>query len=287
MYKMLVLDLDDTLLNSQREISAVDKAALMKAQAQGIKVVLASGRPTCGMLPFAKELESAQYNSYIISFNGGEIVRCSDQKVLFEKSLTKEELHRFYHFSREQNADMITYRGDAIITQDASDYIEVERELLKVPVETVDSFCDEVDYSAVKCILLQEPSYLKQVEANMKAQFPQMSISISKPFFLEVTAPNIDKGQTLAKLCEMEGIHANEVIAVGNAGNDLSMIEYAGLGVWVANTDEALKPLGDAVTASCDEGGVAQVVEQYLLAAQEQEEQQQTEWFEPACSFAG
>jgi len=266
MYKLLVLDLDDTLLNSDLEISPRNQDAIMRAQELGIKVVLASGRPACGMLPFSKQLKLAQYDSAIISYNGGEIVRCKDQQILFAKALTKEEAHSFYVFSREHNADIITYRGDAIITEDSSEYIDVEQNLLRVPLERVPSFCAEVNYDVIKCILLQEPAYLQDVSAKMKAAFPKMSISISKPFFLEVTAPNIDKGHTLDKLCALEGITANEVIAIGNAENDLSMIEYAGLGIWVANTADELKPLGDALTASNNDDGVALAIEKYLLA---------------------
>lgn len=266
MYKLLVLDLDDTLLNSQLQISQANVNAIMQAQEKGVKVVLASGRPTCGMLPFAEQLKLADYDSAIISYNGGEIVRCSDQKIMFAKSLQKEEVQRFYEFSRQHNADIITYRGDAIITEDESEYIDVEKNLLNVPLEKVPSFCEEVNYEVIKCILLQEPTYLAQVKQKMHTEFPNISLSISKPFFLEVTAPGIDKGHTLDKLCAHYGIKAEETIAIGNAENDLSMIEYAGLGIWVENTDAALKPLGNAVVASNDEDGVAKAIEKYILA---------------------
>ena len=265
MYKLLVLDLDDTLLNSDRQISKRNKDAIMKVQEQGVKVVLASGRPTGGMVGFSNELQLDKFDSYMISFNGGEIVESGSLKIVFEKSLSMHEIHDLYDFSREHKVDIITYKDEYIISEDSSEYIDVEIDLLNIPIKRVESFKTEVDYSAIKCILLAEPTYLKSVEDIIKNRFHDKSVSISKPFFLEVTAEGIDKGHTLDKLCAIEGITSDEVIAIGNAENDLSMIKYAGLGIWVENTDDELKQFGDAVTASHDDDGVALAIEKYLL----------------------
>lgn len=264
MYKLLVLDLDDTLLNSSGEISAIDRDAIIHIQNHGVTVVLASGRPTGAMIRFAKELQLDRHGSYLISFNGGEIVSVATGEILFEKSLRREEIADLYQFSREQKTSIITYKGTHIISEDSDQYIDFEIELTRMIFQKVDSFLDEVDYSAIKCILLAEPVHLKTVEATMKKEFHDKSVSISKPFFLEVTASGIDKGQTVARLCEKLGIGSSEVIAVGNAENDLSMIQFAGLGLWVANTDLELQSKGDGVVPSCDEGGVAYAIKKYL-----------------------
>ncbi len=265
MYRLLVLDLDDTLLNSSGEISAVDRDAILAVQEKGVRVVLASGRPTGAMVRFAQELRLDHHDSYLISFNGGEIVSAATGEILFEKSLSKEEIADLYEFSRAENSSIITYRGTHIISEDSDQYIDFELNLTRMNFQKVDSFLDEVQYSAIKCILLAEPSHLKMVEAKMKKEFSDKSVSISKPFFLEVTAAGIDKGHTVARLCEKLGIDSSEVVAVGNAENDLSMIEFAGLGLWVANTDEPLQLKGDGVVPSCDEGGVAFAIETYLM----------------------
>ena len=73
-YKILVLDIDGTLTNSKKEITPRARAALKRAQEKGIKIVLASGRPTYGIMPVAKELELERYGGYILSFNGGQII---------------------------------------------------------------------------------------------------------------------------------------------------------------------------------------------------------------------
>lgn len=265
MYKLLVLDLDDTLLDNDREISTRNKEAIMRAQNQGVKVVLASGRPTCAMVKYSDELKLEQYDSYMISFNGGEIVKSGSREILFEKTLEIEEAHKLYEFSRKKNCDIITYHGLDLVTEDDSEYIDVEIELLNVPVRRVKSFCDAINYTPVKCILLQEPTYLKKIESVVKTEFPDLSASISKPFFLEVTAHDIDKGHTLDRLCRIEGISKDEVIAIGNAENDLSMINYAGLGIWVENADKELISDDHIVTASNCDDGVALAIEKYIL----------------------
>ena len=265
MYKMLVLDVDDTLLNSNKELSAEDKKTLIDLQKNGTRVVLASGRPTGGMLKLAKELKMDEYDSHIISFNGGEIISAKTGEVIYAKPLTKEEAHALYHYSKECDCAIITYQGDDIVGEDRTEYVVEEEVITGMNFKKVDSFVEEVSYDPIKCIVLQEPTYLRKVEAKMKEKFPNNAITISKPFFLEITAHNVDKGHTLTLLAEKCGITVDEVVAVGNAENDLSMIETAGMGAWVQNTDKELWERGDYVSPnSCDESGVSEVVRKFF-----------------------
>ena len=264
-YKMLVLDLDDTLLTDDYRISARNKDLLIKAQEKGVKVVLASGRPTPAMLSFAEELRLAEFGSFLISFNGGVITDLANKKNIFEQSLSKEEIHSLHDFSILNKAHIITYSNKGIISETNSQYIEVEKKLTGLPHHKVESFKDEVTGSAVKCILLEDPTHLKHLETKLKKERSDLNISISKPFFLEVTPKGIDKAASIHLLANLLGIKQEEVIAVGNAGNDLSMIQYAGLGVWVDNVSDDLRHHADVIVASNNEDGVAEVVERYIL----------------------
>lgn len=265
MYKMLALDLDDTLLNDKGEISLKNRDHIIRAQEKGVKIVLASGRPTGAMTKFIDELKLKDYEGYILSFNGGEILNCKTMETIFQKPLSIEEIHSLYDASKKHGCSIITYLGNEIISESQDEYIDVEVNLTKMPLNKVESFKDKIDFSGVKCIMLQEPSYLKKVEEKMKEEFLDLSISISKPFFLELTAKGIDKGHTLGFLANSLGIEQKEVIACGNAENDLSMIKYAGLGVWVANTDKELYKYGQAIVASNEEDGVSELIEKYIL----------------------
>ncbi len=262
---MIVVDMDDTLLNDDHIISDENKEMIFKAQEMGVYVVLASGRPTSAMTEYAKELKMDYYNSYMISFNGSTITDLKEDKVLFEHALTKEQIHSLYDFSQQNNTHIITYLGEQIISERHSEYIDIESTITGMELVIVPSFKDAVTTSAVKCLLLEEPSYLKSVEPVLKNAMPDLSVCMSKPFFLEAAPNGIDKGAAIQILAEKLNIHQSEIIAVGNAGNDLTMVQYAGLGVWVDNVDAELREFGDVIVASNNNHGVAEVIQRYIL----------------------
>lgn len=264
-YKMLVLDLDDTLLRDDYSISARNKDLLFQAQHSGVKVVLASGRPTPAMLHYAEELQLAAFDSYLISFNGAVVTSMKSNEVLFEKSLTRSEIHSLHDFSVDNNVHIITYSNKGVVSESHSEYIDVEVTLTGIPHHKVPCFKTEITDSAVKCILLEKPDYLKTVETKLKAARPNLSVARSKPFFLEVMPHGIDKAASIDYLAKKLGILPSEVIAVGNAGNDLTMVQYAGLGVWVDNVSDELRHHADIIVASNENDGVAEVVERFIL----------------------
>jgi Cof subfamily protein (haloacid dehalogenase superfamily) len=264
-YKMLVVDMDDTLLTDDHKISNENATMLLKAQEMGVYVVLASGRPTSAMIAYAKELQCDVNNSFMISFNGSTITDLKEDKVLFEQALTKEQIHSLYDFSQQNNTHIITYVDGKIISESQSEYIDVESSITGLEHVIVPNFKDAVTTSAVKCLLLEEPSFLKGIESVLKAAMPDLSVCMSKPFFLEAAPNGVDKGTAIKILAERLNIHQSEIIAVGNAGNDLTMIQYAGLGVWVDNVDPELRHHADFIVASNNNHGVAEVVRRFIL----------------------
>ncbi|MEA5260411.1 Cof-type HAD-IIB family hydrolase [Arcicella aquatica] len=264
-YKMLVLDMDDTLLSDEHLISDKNKEMILKAQEKGVYVVLASGRPTPAMTTYAKDLSLDTYGSYILSYNGGVITDMANNEILFEQSISTEHIHELYDFSVENNVHILAYHDGAIITESASEYIDLEARLTGMPLRKVANFKEAITAPSVKCLMLEEPEYLASVGAKLKAQINHKSITTSKPFFLEIMQKGIDKAASLARLAERLNIHADEIIAVGNANNDLSMIEYAGLGVWVDNVTPEIRHKADVIVASNNDNGVAEVIERFIL----------------------
>ena len=264
-YKMLVLDMDDTLLTDDHKISTLNKELILKIQKQGIHVVLASGRPTSAMMSYAKQLEMDLNNSYMISFNGAIISSVKTGEILFKQTLSQQQIHDLYTFSVKNNTHIITYLNGEIVSETDSEYIEIEKEITGLPHNKVKSFLDAVTTDAVKCILLEEPSYLRKVEEKLKLEMPHLSITMSKPFFLEVAQNGIDKGASLKLIAEKLTIKQSEIIAIGNAENDLTMIEYAGLGVWVDNVTPELRHKANVIVASSNDNGVAEVIKKYIL----------------------
>ncbi|QHA90299.1 Cof-type HAD-IIB family hydrolase [Bacillus sp. N1-1] len=268
-YKMIVLDLDDTLLSADQTISNRNKEALMQAQHEGKKVVLASGRPTFGMVSYTDELFLADYESYILSFNGGKIINCHSKKDFFSQTLSVEAVQRLHDISTRENVYIHTYVGDEIITAEENPYTTIESELTGLPITVVDSFMDGVTEPVVKVLMVGEPEHLKKVEKKLQAELgEEFSVMRSKPYFLEFTDKGITKGTSIERLINEFGIKREEVIAVGDSYNDQEMIEFAGLGVAMGNAPDDIKKISDYITDTNENDGVAKVVEKFLLKDQ-------------------
>jgi Cof subfamily protein (haloacid dehalogenase superfamily) len=266
-YKIIVLDLDGTLTNSQKKISTATKAALTKAQQMGIKVVLASGRPTAGIEPIAKELEIDKYNGYIISFNGGKLINYTTNEVIYETVLPMDIIPSLYATSQQFNVAIASYGKDTIITETPNDpYVELEAKINKIPLIQVDSFTEAINFTVPKCLMFGEGNYLGTVEPIIKEKYKEtLNIYRSEPYFLEILPKNIDKAFTLSKLLEHLKLTKQEMIACGDGFNDLTMIQYAGLGVAMENAQEIVKDAADYITLSNDDDGIVHVLEKYVF----------------------
>ena len=133
-YKMIVLDLDGTLTNSKKEITPRTYEALMEAQKKGIVVVLASGRPTYGIMPLAKQLKLAEYGGYILAYNGGKIMDCKSGDTVFNQELCPDLVPMLYDEAMKAGVQILTYQGDGIAATKADDeYVEHEAFINKMP----------------------------------------------------------------------------------------------------------------------------------------------------------
>lgn len=265
-YKMVVLDLDDTLLRDDLTVSARTRDTLLKAQEQGVTLVLASGRPTGAMRRYADELEMARHGGWILSFNGAVITECATGAVIFEQSLTVELVHEIHDRAVELGANILSYVDDRIVTPKGDEWTAVERRLTGMEVVEVADFKAAIRGPAVKAIVLHDPVRLREISDKIRPEVEgRLSMAISKPFFLEFTDGGIDKRHSLARLCAHLGIDPSEVVAIGDGQNDAGMIRLAGLGIGMANGAAEVRAIADHVTASNMEDGVAQAVERFVL----------------------
>lgn len=267
-YEMIVLDLDGTLTNRDKVITPRTKAVLMEAQRQGKKVVLASGRPTYGVMPLAKELQLKEYDGYILAFNGGVIQNCRTDEVVFSSQLPMESNARIINLAKDQGVNILTYEKNRIITPDAScPYVEKEAFINKLEVKQIENFREYVDFSVPKFLMLDDGDYLALVEPKVKASLgKQFSVYRSEPHFLEILPKGIDKAQSLTRLLEQIGLQKEQMIACGDGYNDLSMIQFAGLGVAMENAVLPVRNAADYITLSNNHDGIAHVVEKFMLS---------------------
>ncbi|MCR8996198.1 Cof-type HAD-IIB family hydrolase [Brevibacillus laterosporus] len=265
-YRMIVLDLDDTLLQDDHTISTRTKIALMKAQEAGVKVVLASGRPTYAMTHIAEELELAKYGSFILSFNGAKIINWKTKEELFSSTLPVQTVHELYDISKKEQVGILSYDGDDIVAETVTAYTQKESEITGMNIKEVESFKQAITRPVVKVLMVDDPTKLAIVEKKLQKQLEgQLSVMRSKPFFLEFTEAGVDKGTSLHQLIHRLGIEQAEVIAIGDSYNDLAMINFAGLGVAMGNAPDDIKEIADYVTDTNMNHGVAKVVETFIL----------------------
>lgn len=266
-YKMIVLDLDGTLTNRDKIITPKTKQALMEAQKRGVKVVLASGRPTYGVMPLAKELELETYGGCILSFNGGIILDCQTREIIFRKEHPVEANRRIIELAKEERVDILTYQDELIITNNKENpYAKLESKINHLELKQVDDLASYVDFAVPKFLMLDDGDYLALVEARVKAALGKnFSVYRSDPYFLEILPRGIDKAQSLEKLLQILNMDRKQMIACGDGYNDISMIEYAGLGVAMENAVRPARNAADYVTRSNNDDGIAHVVEKFLL----------------------
>lgn len=265
--KILVLDLDGTLTNSQKEVTKQTREAIRQMQEQGHILALASGRPTAGIQPVAEVLHMEQTGGYVLAFNGARVIDWKEQKVLFQQTLGHEYLQELYEAAVRHGLTIFTYQGSRAITAtDVNAYAEFEARINRLTVQRVDDFSGYVDFPVNKCLLSGEPRDIKACEDELLEKLGQeLSIFKSEDFFLEVMAQNIDKATSLDRLVTMLGMNREDVICCGDGYNDISMLQYAGVGVAMENAKEVVKQAADVIAGSNDADGLVPIIERYIL----------------------
>ena len=268
-YKLLVLDVDGTLLNDEREISKRTLAALLKVQQMGVRIVLASGRPTYGLMPLAKTLELGNYGGFILSYNGCQIIKAQNGEILFERRINPEMLPYLEKKARKNGFAIFTYHDDTLITDSPdNEYIKNEALLNNLKIIREDEFSTAIDFAPCKCMLVsdKEKALIGLEQHWEKRLAGTLDAFRSEPYFLEVVPCGVNKANTLGALLEHLGVTREEVIAVGDGVCDVTMLQLAGMGVAMGHSQDSVKVCADYVTASNEEDGVALAVEKLILA---------------------
>ena len=268
-YKLLVLDVDGTLLNNEKQISKRTLSALLKVQHMGIRIVLASGRPTSGLIPLANALELGNFGGFILSYNGCQVIKADNGEVMFERRINPEQIPYLEKKSRKNNFSIFTYHDDYILTDNASDpHIRREAELNNLKIVEEEEFSIAIDFAPCKCVLVSDDEEaLRGLENHWKRRLDGvLDVFPSEPYFLEVVPCGVDKDNTLALLMEQLGVTREEVIAFGDGVADVTMLQLAGKSVAMGHAPDSVKVCADYVTASNEEDGVAQAVEKLILS---------------------
>lgn len=261
--KLIALDMDDTLLDSKLAVSPRASAAIRKAAEQGIKVTIATGRMYRSALPYAQQLG---LDVPLITYNGGLIKSCFSGETLLHRPIDKDIAREVLSLCREQNLYIQTYVDDNLYVKEQNEYSELYSRMSRVPAIAVgDSLYAGEGYST-KMLIMSSKEGIREIYNSFKKIFGnKLSMAISKPTFMEITHPEVNKGKALAYLADKLMIKQDEVMAVGDSGNDVDMLKYAGWGVAMGNASAAIKAIARLETASNDADGVAEAIERYAL----------------------
>ena len=267
MYKLIALDMDGTLLRKDKTISDRTKRAIKSAREKGVTVVLATGRPIEGVTRYLEELDMFTDNDYVLSYNGGLVLKTRSKEVISKIALTGKDLHELYKLSRELNTNIHAFsETKGLITPEITKYTELEANINGININVDDYSEIENDHSIIKIMMIDEKEAIDRVMEQLpKEIYDKYTVVRSAPHFLEFLDKRVNKGVGVEMLADHMGITLEQVITMGDAGNDLHMIECAGMGIAMGNASEEIKKEANYITDTNDEDGVAKAIEKFVL----------------------
>lgn len=268
-YRAIALDLDGTLTNHDKVVTQKTREALLQAEAEGVVIILASGRPTYGIEPVAECLELDKRGGYILSYNGGNIVNAKTGEKLFAQFLPDEVIPILYRYAKEKNHALLGYAGNEIITEMPDDpYVKEESRINKMNIRKVENLFEALEPHPTKLLMTGDPADMLKAENELSEILgDRMDIFRSAPFFLEQVPKGIDKAKSLLRLLSKINLTPADMIAFGDGYNDLSMLKLAGMGVAMQNAAPEVRAEADYITLSNEEDGVAAALEHFCKKA--------------------
>ena len=276
LYDALILDVDGTLVGSDKQISENTRQALIEAQNRGKTIAIASGRSIAGIRREAARISLEQYGGYVIAYNGGTVINCKTGECIFNQTLDPQVIRPIYEEARALNLGITVCRDqtkELISGNGINEYIELDARACGLTITEVKDLPKAVDFPINKILLSGVPDCIADAEKYLREKYAEkLNIFRSDPFFLEIMPKHLDKGVAVEKLVKYLELDRSRVICAGDSYNDLPMLRYAGLGVAMGNAQQAVKDVADYVTASNDEDGVVQIIDKFMTPASEKDE---------------
>lgn len=266
MYKLIAIDMDGTLLNDKKEVSDRCQKYIDVLKEKGIKVVLATGRPLDGVMRYVEQLGLLDEDDYVVTYNGAFVQSTGTNKILYNKPLSLDSYKELYTVSQQLGVNIHALTESSVLTPKKNPYTEIESTINQIP--TIEGAVKDIDPSTniVKVMFVDDPKKLDEI-IPLIPQWVKDKYSIlrSASIFLEFLDKSVNKWIGVSAIAEELGIKQEEVICIGDAGNDIAMIEYAGLGVAMGNATDEVKAVADYITLTNEEDGVAHIIEKFLL----------------------
>lgn len=276
MKKVIIMDIDGTLTNEDKVISENTKNKLKELQSQGAVLVLASGRPTRGLMQFAKELEMDKHNGLLVSFNGARVTDCETGDILFDQTMTVDTCKAVLNHMKNFDVIPMVYKGEYLHVTDVYNnivhaygrelnIIHYESRLCNYKLCEVDDLEEFADFPMNKILTAGEPDYLQENYKKMMEPFKDsLNCVFTADMYFEFTEKGIDKANALHCALTPLGYTKEDMIAFGDAQNDKTMLEYAGIGVAMGNATQEIKDIADYITLSNNDDGIVHALNELL-----------------------
>lgn len=274
-YKLICMDMDGTLLNDKKEVSERSKKAINKAHELGVKVVIATGRIFVSA-EFYGDIIGVK--APIIASNGAYVREKDSDKAIYEKGLGYENYQLVIDLLKKYDIVPHFYTEDTIYTEklvhsslaykNANKTLPINRQ---VKIEVVDDWSRlfaERNPKIIKAMAVGDDAKKIKEAKDEFIKLNRFQVVSSMKNAFEVMAKTTSKGNALKKICDYYGIDRNEIISIGDNENDISMIEFAGLGVAMGNAEQIVKNIADYITTTNEEDGVANVIEKYIISGE-------------------
>lgn len=262
--KLIALDMDGTLLNSEKLVPAKNEAYIQKAMAKGVYITIATGRMPASASYFAKQLG---LNCPAISCNGGVIKSLDGKQTIFEAHFKPEVILELIETCYAHNWYIRWYIGDTIYVREYDPkmfpaYITTKGLQIKPVGDDYKNYIHDV----TQLVICKQGYEIQPVYDYVEKTFgDKIGLQQNTGRTMDVTPPGIHKAIGLAKLAEYLKINQNEIMAIGDGDNDLTMVKYAGTGVAMGNAIDELKENAQFITKNCDDSGVAYAIEKFVL----------------------
>lgn len=263
-YKLMAVDIDGTLLNDKNELTENTIESIRQGVEKGLIFTIASGRPIQGIEGINRKLS---LDVPFITYNGAMVIMGKSKKVLYERNLSKDDSKDIIELAKKYGVTYMVWKDNALYVPEINEKVNQYKQISTVEPVLINDIEKLIESGVTKILWYDDADKIAEYQNKVgKYLSGNVNFHPSRPWFLEYVDKEASKAIAMEKLGEHFGIKQSEMIAVGDGFNDLSMIEYAGLGVAMANAPDAVKEKADYITLSNEEDGVAHVINEFILS---------------------
>lgn len=262
MYKLVAIDCDGTLLTDNKELTAITIETIKKASNK-VKIVITTARAFYRVEEYLKKMDLLKDEQFTICFNGGSIIENQSKQEIKSCTFNAEDVKELIELSKDFKTQILLYGFDSLIVENIPEKLRNNKKTNFKTMKLEELEADQ--YSIYKIVFLNDPKKITEMRKIMPEEIKsKYEVTSSVPEYIEFVPKGITKDKALEILCNKLNIERHEVIAIGDAENDINMLKFAGTGIAMGNAEDFIKNIADDVTDSNNNNGVAKAIKKYI-----------------------